>query len=138
MDFLLTYNQKKNKSNLGKIVSKFSKCIKIGSNFELNFFHNYKNKSNDFFYTDDEDFLLINGLVYSFENKNIDKENDDLIEIFYFFKKYNFEETLKKIDGDFSLIFFSKEKQKLFFSRDIFGVFSLYFSKKKKWYFNFL
>tara|TARA_X000000950_G_scaffold214835_1_gene258512 strand:+ start:36136 stop:37977 length:1842 start_codon:yes stop_codon:yes gene_type:complete len=131
VDFLLTYNQKKTKTSLGKLVSRFSKCIKIDLNFELNFFYNHKNQSNDFFFTDNEDFLLINGLVYSFENKNLDNENDDLTEIFHFFKKYNFEETLKKIDGDFSLIFFSKEKQKLFFSRDIFGVFSLYFSKKK-------
>ena len=131
MDFLLTYNKKKTKSNLGKTVSRFSKCIKIDSNFELNFFCNYKNQPHDFFYKDNEDFLLINGLVYSFENKNLEKENDGLTEIFYFFKKNNFEETLKKIDGDFSLIFFSKDKQKLFFSRDIFGVFPLYFCKRK-------
>ena len=130
MDFLLTYNKKKTKSNLGKTVSRFSKCIKIDSNFELNFFCNYKNQPHDFFYKDNEDFLLINGLVYSFENKNINNENDETGEIFYFFKKYNFEETLKKIDGDFSLIYFSKKRKKLFFSRDIFGVFPLYYCKR--------
>ena len=95
MDFLLTYNQKKTKTSLGKLVSRFSKCIKIDLNFELNFFYNYKNQSNDFFFTDNEDFLLINGLVYSFENKNLDNENDDLTEIFYFLKNIILKKLLK-------------------------------------------
>ena len=42
-------------------------------------------------------FLLINGLVYSFENKNIDNENDDLTEIFYFFKNIILKKLLKKL-----------------------------------------
>ncbi len=133
MQYLLTYNIKNFEPNITNLTTKFYKKIQLNSKFNLILFFNYKlSYKENIFFSNEEDFLIIIGDIYEIENKKFDLNKYNITNFFSLLKKQTFSEVLNKIDGDMTLIFFSKEKQKLFFSRDIFGVCPLYYTKKNR------
>tara|TARA_B100001540_G_scaffold302408_1_gene309864 strand:+ start:121 stop:1935 length:1815 start_codon:yes stop_codon:yes gene_type:complete len=84
--------------------------------------------------------MVFNGEIYNYKelnelliNKNINiSSSSDTETLFACFNEFGFEETLKKIDGIFSIVYFDKIKNQLFLARDRIGEKSLYWAKDKK------
>ena len=123
--FLLSNSNplKKDFSIISKSLNK-KKEYHLNSNFYLRTYHNLG--SDDLFFKKDRsDFLIIDGLI--FQSRYQIKTKGVIDHLFNSIKKYGFEKVIKKIDGDFSIVFFSEQEQKIFFGRDNFGVKPLYF-----------
>ena len=131
MNYIFTFNENSNIMEWNKTSNKNFRNIKIFETFNFNYFYNFNLKKN-FLIEDEENFLIIYGNIFSIDNIEIQKNEEINKVVFQLLKKKSFEYVLKKIEGDCSLIFFSKKKKNLYFSRDLFGVSPLYFFKNKQ------
>lgn len=81
--------------------------------------------------------LMCNGEIYNYKDitkkENIKLEtNSDCEIITHLYKKYDINETIKRLDGVYAFVIMDKEKEKIYYSRDNIGVRPLYYIKTKE------
>lgn len=109
-----------NENNI-KTLSLNNFIIGIGSNNQLH---------------QEDDKILINvyGIIYNYDeitDLNNNHSENYLIEIFL---RYGFEYLLKKLNGDFVITIYNKEKNEIFLARDRVGLRSLYYTQFKNFF----
>lgn len=78
--------------------------------------------------------LICNGEIYNYhklvvENNFVYKSGGDCEVILHMYEKYGIEETCKQLDGVFAFVLYDSGKNKLYASRDRYGVRSMFYGK---------
>ena len=75
----------------------------------------------------DDLLIVMDGFIYNWEELG-GSSGVDITLIKTLFNKYGFEETLRKINGDFALVLYEKNKNILWVARDRFGIKPLFYT----------